>query len=436
MYTPKALRKKLRSMVHSLGRHPERFARRPGRDFTRRRALGFETLIFLLLTMGEKSIGKNLLKHFGNKDDTPYPSAFVQQRQKLLPAALEELFQRFTAFLQPPKLFRGFRLLAVDGTSLKSAAYPGDPLSYRSGTDRQHGWNLRHINALYDLENGIYTDVFVQKEHEKNENKALCEMADRSSIDGPVLLLADRNYESYNTLAHLENRGWKFIIRLKDKGRASVSGVKLPKDTEFDLPIHLTLGRLTKRWLERQGRSAPEPYYRVPNGVVFDFLEPNSEDFYVLSFRVVRLRDRDGQSITLLTNLDAESFPPKALRALYARRWGIETSFRSLKYTVGLVHLHAKKPELVLQEIYACFIVYNFTQAVVWGVDTGQGRSKYQRHVNFSKAVHLCCAFLRKPKGNLSASLAKELVPHRSGRSYPRPKIAENRISFFYHSAR
>ncbi len=31
---------------------------------------------------------------------------------------------------------------------------------------------------FFDLENGIYTDPVVQKEHEKNEGKALCEMTD------------------------------------------------------------------------------------------------------------------------------------------------------------------------------------------------------------------------------------------------------------------
>ena len=51
----------------------------------------------------------------------------------------------------------------------------------------------------------------------------------------------------------------------------------------------------------------------------------------------------------LMTNLDAAQFPLSALRELYARRWGIETSFRELKYTVGLIHLHSRKSDLVLQ---------------------------------------------------------------------------------------
>ncbi len=49
----------------------------------------------------------------------------------------------------------------------------------------------------------IYTDLIVQKGHEKNECKALCQMAARSRVSGKVILLADRNYESRNTLLHL-----------------------------------------------------------------------------------------------------------------------------------------------------------------------------------------------------------------------------------------
>ena len=147
----------------------------------------------------------------------------------------------FTALLRPEKTFCGCRLLAVDGSSLKSAAYPEDPASYRPGTPRQHGWNLWHMNALFDLENGIYTDLIVQKEHEKNECRALCQMAERSRIFGKVILLADRNYESCNNLAHLEKRNWNYLIRIRDKARGIAYGMPLPDQPEFDIPLKLTL---------------------------------------------------------------------------------------------------------------------------------------------------------------------------------------------------
>ena len=85
--------------------------------------------------------------------------------------------------------------------------------------------------------------------------------------------------------------------------------------------------------------------------MVFDFLEPESPNFYETSFLIVRLLTDSGRTELLVTNLEPGWFPLAALKRLYTRRRGIETSFRGLKYAVGLIHLHAKKPELILQEI-------------------------------------------------------------------------------------
>ena len=67
-YTPVILREILRSLIRKLGETPEQFARRPGRDFTRPRTLSFETVISLLLTMSENSIGKALITDTEHKN--------------------------------------------------------------------------------------------------------------------------------------------------------------------------------------------------------------------------------------------------------------------------------------------------------------------------------------------------------------------------------
>ena len=430
------LRERLFSIIRGLTEEPERYARKPGRDFTRKRTLTPEVLIYLILTMDEKSVWKGLLGHFQRRIDTPSASAFVQQRQKLLPSALEDLFRKFTDQLRPQKKFRGYRLLAVDGSSLKSGAHPADKDAYRPGTERQHGWNLFHINALFDIENGIYTDLIVQKEHTKNESKALREMAERSGISDPVIVLADRNYEAYNNFVCLEKTGWKYLIRIKDCNRKNAYGVKLPDELEFDLPVRMTLGRLTPQQLRQRDVPVPEHYYRLPNSVPFDYLDVESTDFYEFSARIIRLTLKDGRTKMLITNLDAGQFPLSAIQALYARRWGIETSFRELKYTVGLIHLHSRKSDLVLQEIFAAFAVFNFTQAAAWNTNESCGRSKYQRRVNLAHAVYLCCEVLRGKSAEITALLERALTPCRPDRVYPRPKIFENRLSAMYVSAR
>ena len=64
---------------------------------------------------------------------------------------------------------------------------------------------------------------------------------------------------------------------------------------------------------------------------------------YDLRFRVVRFRISGGYYETVYTNLDSVTFPIGTIKELYRPRWGIETSFRELKYTIGLSCLHGKK---------------------------------------------------------------------------------------------
>ena len=261
-------------------------------------------------------------------------------------------------------------------------------------------------------------------------------MVDKANFSEPVLLLADRSYEAYNNFAHLEQRGWKYLIRLRDQNRTYAYGVTLPNSPEFDIQVCITLGRLTKRQMEQRGISAPESYCRLPPNVPFDFLPSESTDFYAFPTRIVRFRLENGTSETIITNLDAELFPPAGLKQLYARRWGIETSFRQLKYTVGLIHLHAKKPDFILQEIFSAFILYNFSQAIAWEADTAWGSSKYKRRVNFSDVVYLSCQILRGWFLDIHLFLRRTLLPCRPNRRCPRPIIQGNRISPVYVPAR
>ena len=42
------------------------------------------------------------------------------------------------------------------------------------------------------------------------------EMIDRFNTETPAVIIADRNYESYNTLEHIARKGWKYLIRLRE----------------------------------------------------------------------------------------------------------------------------------------------------------------------------------------------------------------------------
>jgi len=85
-------------------------------------------------------------------------------------------------------------------------------------------------------------DAKVQPRRLWNEGRALAERVDRSPIEGKAIVIADRGYESYNNFAHIERKGWNYVIRVKDlKSSGILSGLHLPSGGAFDVDVHLTL---------------------------------------------------------------------------------------------------------------------------------------------------------------------------------------------------
>ena len=71
---------------------------------------------------------------------------------------------------------------------------------------------------------------------------------------------------------------------------------------------------------------------------LLDYLPVGSTGEYEITFRVVRFPISEDSYETIITNLDATEFSAIQIRELYRLRWGIETSFRDLKYAIGLTH--------------------------------------------------------------------------------------------------
>ncbi|WII36462.1 transposase [Paenibacillus thiaminolyticus] len=133
---------------------------------------------------------------------------------------------------------------------------------YKKSQPNTKGYNLLHLNAAYDLCNRLYVDAIVQPRRLCNEGRALAAMVDRSPIKGKTIVIADRGYESYNNFAHLERKGWNYVIRVKDlDSNGILSGLRLPSSGEFDRDIHLTL---TKKQTKAV-KAHPEMYKFVPS---------------------------------------------------------------------------------------------------------------------------------------------------------------------------
>ena len=182
------------------------------------------------------------------------------------------------------------------------------------------------MNALYNLDKHIYVDAIIQNRRDWNEHEAFVSMVDRSEIP-KALVIADRGYESYNNMAHIQEKGWRFLIRIKDGKTGIKDGLDLPTEGAFDTDIHMKLTR--KQTKEVKELLKDRNHYRfLPVNSTFDFLPQTNRTkdpvvFYELNFRVVRFQISDDAYETILTNLDRAEYPPGKIKELYALRWGI-----------------------------------------------------------------------------------------------------------------
>ena len=431
----------LNTAIAKLCENRKMFVKNPSRDFTRDRKLPLREMISILLCMEGGSLTNELLRYFKCSKHTASSSAFIQQRQKINDSAFPSLFDLFVKNTDKDKLYKGYRLLAADGSDIQIPTTPNHPDSFFPGANGQKPYNLLHLDAIYDLLQRTYLDATVCGRKKADERGVLCKMVDRSSVS-KAIVIADRGYESYNLLAHIQERGWKYLIRIKDIDSSGIaSSLKLPAAPEFDTSFQL---HLTKR----QTKAAKEllhdtnRYKFLYANCPFDFLPSASRKhdplmFYYLPFRIVRFKISDSCYETVITNLDTEIFPPDELKRLYGMRWGIETSFRELKYTVGLLHFHAKKVENITQEIFARLIMYNFSELITSHVVIHKPNRKHPYKANFSVAVQVCRQFLL---GNISppdveATISKNVSVSRTGRSNPRHMVVKHAVSFLYRVA-
>lgn len=319
---PKQVKQILLSEIKKVSDRADEFCLNPGKCFVRKRKLSFETVIRGIIGMESKSLTNELIDMFDSSPEMPSASVFVQQRSKIKPDAFKTIFESFTSKITTKKSDT-LRILAVDGSDVQIATNPGDSTSYHPGSNGQKPYNLLHLNALYDLEHHIYTDAVIQGRLNWNEHSALQEMVDKSDIS-KALVVADRGYESYNNMAHIQEKGWYFLIRIKDGKNGIKQGLDLPDSDEFDEKINLQLTQ--KQTKETKELFKRKKYYKfVPSTTSFEYLPLKSKKndpavFYELNFRIVRFKVTDELYETVLTNLDKDVYPPEKLRELYASR--------------------------------------------------------------------------------------------------------------------
>ena len=431
MKNPNSIKKMLKSDIKSTVKNIQLFVKNPEKDFTRNRKLPFQNIVEFILALEKETISNELFKYFGYEADIPTASSFCQQRAKILPETFRELLYMFNRHFEP-ELFRGLRILACDGSEFRLPLNKNDRTTYINPTPSAvTGYNAIHVVSLYDILSDKYTDAVVCPFAKNNEPRAICVLTDNIEDNSGYgnLIIADRGFATYNFFAHAIEKGVYFMARAKDVNTEHIIGKKFGElPDEFDMTVHRIMTRSTseRKWKKPENRDQ----YRICKRN-FDFVdESNSE--YGMDLRLVRFKISETAYENIVTNLPAD-FTSVIIKELYEMRWSIETSFRTLKHTLGATTFHSKKYEYILQEVWARMVLYDFCAEIIKCTRVKNSGKRLKYKINVSQAMKIGRHFLKSLiEADIIILMEKFILPIRKKRIFKRRKRTSLAVSLNY----
>ncbi|MBO5473077.1 MAG: transposase [Lachnospiraceae bacterium] len=294
-----------------------------------------------------------------------------------------------------------------------------------------------YLVPLYDLLNKVYTDAAIQPMRKRNEFAALYELIDRHTpCSGTTpIFIADRGFHAYNVFAHAIENDAFFVIRAADMKMKRLLGSDLPKEEIFDIQVvrYLTRSHSKKKYLYPE--SADQYRYICPE-VAFDYFPAEGYGEYEISLRVIRFPLGNGTYENIITNLPENEFSAAEIKEIYRLRWGIETSFCTLKHAIAAVNFHSKSRQMITHEIWARLILFNFCSYITGQVTFEEQKRKHIHQVDFSIAFKTCRHFLRLHSGeeppDVEDLIRKHTLPVRPSRNFARQQRFQVPVSFTY----
>ena len=338
---------------------------------------------------------------FLDSGKTMTKQAFSQLRQKIKPEAFVHLNDDFITWFYDDdnfKKFRGYRLLAIDGsiTEIPNTVCTREYFGYHHNQSQRK--NARAMfSVIYDIENDyiLESDIRTWKTGEREIAKELIIKLENKGFKNDLFLF-DRGYPSREMFSFLESKKVKFLMRVK----TNKFSTEIDNANEADQII-----------------------------VVKD--KKNE-----LRLRIINIILPSGETEKLVTNLVEEDYTNEDFKQLYFKRWSIEVRYNQLKSRYELENFSGNTPIAIEQDFYATIYLSNL-MAMAKNEANEESLSndknlKYDYKVNMNilipkmTKVLIKCFYAenleRRNKlfDKAMSNITKNLVPIRPGRNFPR----------------
>ena len=299
----------------------------------------------------------------------------------------------------------------VDGTTVLLADTPKNQKRYPQRPEQKPGcgFPLLKLVALFSLSSGAILTVIMDtyRNHDLRLFRRIWEGLKRGDV-----ILGDRAFGNYATLADLPRRGIDVVARLNAKRKVDFRKAK-------------RLGRNDGLFVWTKLKICP-PYLTLAHWAE----TPAAITVRIVRFRVATKGYRTRLILLVTTLLDPKLYPLEELAALYARRWRLELCFRDLKTQMGMEQLRCQTPAMVEKEALAYLVAHNLVRCVI-----AEAIARYRvelDRVSFKGTVDalrqytqtMAQARSRKKRQelweDLLSNLARDLVPLRPRRREPR----------------
>lgn len=206
-------------------------------DFSRKRLLSFQVIIFLLINGIKKSLNVELMLFFEQIPISKLCSkqAFSKQRKKLKALFFHDLNDKLTeSFYEHHSCIRwnGFRLLAVDGSTVPLPNTEEIRNTYDTTVNEEnHTYPIARISALYDVLNGIAIKAMLHP-YTVSEEAVVLQLLCDNDLEGSLLLF-DRGYPSYWLMHELIKKKTHFVFRASSNAFGKVE--KFLRSNEMDI---------------------------------------------------------------------------------------------------------------------------------------------------------------------------------------------------------
>jgi hypothetical protein len=342
-------------------------------------------------------------------------SAYIQARLRLpterLEKALVATAQTADRRAGPSPQLQGRPVKVVDGSSAQLADTPANQQCYpQPGSQKPGcGFPLMKLVVIFSLCSGAVLHVILGslRHHDLRLLRGLWDQLKKGDI-----LLGDRAYGEFTTLAGLPQQGVDVVARLHQRRKVDFRQAR-------------RLGQNDGLFVWTKGCQQSE----ILSPTQWDLLPAQ------ITVRIVRftatIRGFRHRRITLVTSLlNAELYPADQLVALYARRWRLELCLRDLKTTMGMEQLRCKTPEMVEKELLAYLVAHNLIRCMM-AEAVAVHRVELER-LSFKGSLdalrQFSDAISRAPNRKLRRqlwedlllALARDLVPLRPNRTEPR----------------